>query len=77
MKGIIKTFRTDSQCSKILKHLQSGASLTCFEAMTMGLGMNLRSRVSNIRDAGHAIRSEQIKFNGGFVAKYTLIKEVL
>ena len=72
MKGSLSTFKTNSQCSRILKHLESGKSLTCYEAMTLGFGMNLRSRISNIRDAGYKIKTVQEKFNGGFVARYSL-----
>lgn len=72
MKGALSTFKTTSQCGRILAHLKTGATLTCYEAMIKGFGMNLRSRISNIRDAGYNIKSEQVKFNGGFVAQYSL-----
>lgn len=72
MQGALSTFKTTSQSGKILAHLKTGASLTCYEAMTKGFGMNLRSRISNIRDAGYKIKSVQENFNGGFVARYSL-----
>lgn len=78
MKGALSTFKTTSQCGRILAHLKTGATLTCYEAMIKGFGMNLRSRISNIRDAGYNIKLEQVKFNGGFVAQYSLegVKDV-
>ena len=72
MKGELKSFKIDSQCFKILEYLKTGASLTCYEAMTKGFGMNLRSRISNIREAGYKVKSIQEKFNGGFVARYSI-----
>lgn len=72
MQGALSTFKTTSQCGKILAYLQTGASLTCYEAMAKGFGMNLRSRISNIREAGYKIKSVQVKFNGGFCARYSL-----
>lgn len=75
MQGKLKTFRTGSQCAKILAYLQTGKSLTVAEAQVLGFGSNLRSRISNLKDAGHQIKSEQVKFNGGFIAKYSLIME--
>ena len=71
----LTSFRTNSQCSKILKYLQSGESLTVLQAQGLGFGANCRSRISNIKDAGFQVETETIKFNGGFVAKYSMIKD--
>lgn len=71
MKGKLKTFRTNSQCKKILEYLQTGKTLTVMEALNLGFGANLRSRISNLKDAGYDIKSEMIKTNTGFVAKYS------
>ena len=70
----IISFRTNSQYSKILKYLQSGESLTVLQAQGLGFGANCRSRISNLKDAGYNINSENIRFNGGFVAKYSMDK---
>lgn len=72
MQGKIKSFKTDSQNSKVLAYLQTGKSLTCLEAAQMGFGMNLRSRVSNLRDAGYAISSVKIPTNSSYIAEYSL-----
>lgn len=74
MQGALSTFKTTSQCGKILAYLQTGESLTCYEAMTKGFGMNLRSRISDIIKAGYKVKSIQVKFNGGFCASYSLEK---
>jgi len=74
MQGKLKTFRTGSQSAKILAYLQTGNSLTCLESMQLGLSHNLRSRVSNLKEAGYNIVSEMVKTNTGFVAKYRLSK---
>ena len=70
----IISFRTNSQCSKILKYLQSGESLTVLQAQGLGFGANCRSRISNLKDAGYNINSKNIRFNGGFVAEYSMDK---
>lgn len=72
MKGKIHTFKTNSQCNKILDYLKTGKSLTVMEALKLGFGANLRSRISNLKDAGYDIKSEMIKTSTGFVAKYSL-----
>ncbi len=72
MQGRLENTKTKSQCEKILEHLQSGKSLTCRQAFKMGFGMNLRSRISNLRDKGHKIKSEKVKIQGTYVARYTL-----
>lgn len=72
MKGNLRTFKTDSQCAKILNYLKTGATLTVEECRQKGWGSNLRSRISNIEEAGYKITRKKIKFNGGFVAEYSL-----
>ena len=72
MQGKLKTFRTNSQCKKILEYLQTGKSLTVMEALNLGFGANLRSRISNLKDAGHNIVSEKIQVSGTYIASYRL-----
>lgn len=74
MQGKLKTFRTGSQCAKILQHLKDGNSLTVEQCRIKGWGANLRSRISDIENAGYKIKRETIKFSGGFVARYSLSK---
>lgn len=72
MKGELKSFRTDSQNAKILQYLKTGKSLTVMEALNLGFGANLRSRISNIEKAGYIIKRETIKFTGGYICRYSL-----
>lgn len=73
MQGKLKTFRINSQCNKILEHLQTGKSLTVMEALNLGFGANLRSRISNLKDAGNNIVSEKIQVSGTYIASYRLV----
>ena len=75
MQGKLRTIRTGSQCSRILAYLQDGNSLTVEQCRCKGWGANLRSRVSNLKDAGYNVASKMVKFSGGFIAEYSLIKE--
>jgi len=72
MQGTIKSFKQNSQNAKILNYLKSGASLTCLEAMQMGFGMNLRSRISDLKRAGYSILSKQVPTNSSYIAEYKL-----
>lgn len=77
MKGKLKTFRTNSQCKKILEYVQTGKTLTVMEALNLGFGANLRSRISNLKDAGNNIVSEKIQVNGTYIARYSLEKDLV
>jgi hypothetical protein len=72
MQGTIKSFKQNSQNSKILEYLKTGASLTCLEAAQMGFGYNMRSRVSDLKRAGYNVESKQIPTNGSYIAEYSL-----
>lgn len=72
MQGTIKSFKQDSQNSKILEYLKTGASLTCLQAAQNGWGMNLRSRISDLKRAGYETVSELIPTNGSYIAEYRL-----
>lgn len=73
MKGKLINFKTNSQCKKILDYLKTGQSLTVMKALHLGFGANLRSRISNLKDAGYDIKSELVKVDGTYVAEYKLI----
>lgn len=75
MQGKLKNIRTNSQCSKILEYLKTGKSLTVMEALSLGFGANLRSRVSNLKEARHNIVSEKVRVNGTYVARYSLVMD--
>lgn len=68
----LKTFRTNSQCAKILAYLKEGNSLTVEKARELKFGANLRSRISDLERAGYIIKRKMIKFSGGYVAEYSL-----
>lgn len=70
MQGKLKTFKTGSQCSKILAYLQRGNTLTVSQARELGFGDNLRSRVSNLHEAGHDIQSVKVDTSTGYIAEY-------
>lgn len=72
----LRTFRTNSQCAKILEYLKNGNSLTVEKARELKFGANLRSRISDLERAGYIIKREMIKFSGGYVAQYSLKSEV-
>ena len=72
MQGTHKSFKTGSQNDKILKHLQSGKSLTCLEAIQLKYSHNLRSRIADLKRSGYDVKSEQVNIDGGFIAKYSL-----
>ena len=72
MQGRLKTFKTVSQCSKILAYLQLGNTLTVSQARELDFGDNLRSRVSNLHDAGHNVISKRQDTNTGFIAVYAI-----
>ena len=72
MKGELKSFRVDSQNAKILQYLKTGKSLTVMEALNLGFGANLRSRISDLEKAGYIIQRQTIKFDGGYVCRYSL-----
>jgi hypothetical protein len=73
MQGTIKSFKQDSQNAKILEYLKSGASLTCLQAQQFGFGMNLRSRISDLKRAGYDVQSKQVNIdNGSYIAEYRL-----
>jgi len=74
MQGTIKSFKQNSQNAKILKYLKSGATLTCLEAMQLGFGMNLRSRISDLKRAGYNVSSKQVGTNSSYIAEYSLVE---
>lgn len=77
MKGTIKSFKQNSQNAKILEHLKLGNTLTCLQAMTLGFGMNLRSRVADLKRAGYDIISKQIDTKQSYIVEYSLEIELV
>lgn len=65
----------DSQCSRILAHLQGGNSITGLEALLLFGCIHLPRRIKDLREIGHDIHSQMIVLpNGKRVAEYRLIK---
>lgn len=63
-----------SQNSLILKHLQSGKSITPIEALVLYGSLRLSGRIYELKERGYKIKTEIIEINSGKrVAKYTLI----
>lgn len=61
---------------KILRHLNSGHSLTAHEAAMEYGTLRLSAYIYNLRDEGHNIKTRQKQmFNGKTVAEYRLEKE--
>lgn len=54
MKPAANPFRPNSQCAEILAILQSGKSLTHYEAAQMGI-MAFTARINEIRAAGFPV----------------------
>ena len=75
MQGTLKSFKVGSQCRKILDYLKQGKTLTVAKCLSLGFGANLRSRVSDLKNAGHNIVSRQVNLTGGgYIAEYSLKK---
>jgi hypothetical protein len=63
----------NSQCSKILAHLQEGKTLTGMDALTLFGCWALAQRVKELRDDGHPIKTTMIKTpSGKHIAEYSL-----
>jgi len=64
-----------SQNKLILAHLKKGLGLTPLGAFNYFGSLRLAARISNLREQGHNIKTEQyITGNNKRVARYTLIK---
>lgn len=70
MKPAAHPFKPNSQCAQILAILQSGESLTHYQAAQMGI-MAFTTRIHEIRAAGFPIvcRMESVKNKHGHTVK--------
>lgn len=59
----------NSQCRRILAHLQSGKKLTAKQAMENFGCMRLAARVHDLREVGHDIEMERITVRNRFDEK--------
>lgn len=61
-----------TQSNDILTYLKSGRSLTPLEALDRFGCLRLGARIWDLKQEGYEIRSEQVEFNGKYVAQYSL-----
>ena len=63
-----------SQTKAILKHLQSGASITPLEALALYGCMRLGARIWDIRNMGYAVEMKMVQKGNKRFAQYRLKK---
>lgn len=63
---------TASQSAAILRHLQSGKSITQLEALDKFQCFRLGARIFTLKSEGHPIVSEMISKNGKRFASYSI-----
>lgn len=63
----------ESQCARILAYLQSGKTLTTYQAFTQFRCTRLPSRINELRNAGYEIESPLVKRGRARVAAYRLV----
>ncbi len=68
------TQRLDSQCTRILRHLKSGKSLTPLDGLKIAGSWRLSGRILELRRAGHNIVTIIEHRNGKHYARYKLAK---
>ena len=61
-----------SQEDAIIRHFKCGKTLTALEALDLGLGMRLASRISNLKELGFDIRDQWVNHNGKRFKRYWL-----
>lgn len=64
----------ESQCSEILRWLQSGKSITPLEALEKFGSFRLGARILELKQAGHRIVTAMVTKNGKRYASYSLEK---
>ena len=68
-----KTMETQTQKEAILRHLQSGKTITPLEALNLYGCFRLGARIWDLRDEGYVIRSENVKQGKKTFSSYKLI----
>lgn len=63
-----------NQCEEILKHLQSGRSISPLEALEKYGCFRLGGRIYDLRKQGHTIVTDMVTKNGKHFAEYRLEK---
>ena len=65
--------QTQTQKEAILRHLQSGRTITPLEALELYRCYRLSARIRELRDEGYKIKSENVKQGKKTFASYELI----
>ena len=68
--------QTQTQKEAILRHLQSGKTITPLEALNLYGCYRLGARIWDLRDEGYEIKSENVKHGKKTFASYELIVPV-
>jgi len=69
----MEAMETQTQKEAILRHLQSGKTITPLEALNLYGCYRLGARIWDLRDEGYVIRSENVKQGKKTFASYKLI----
>ena len=69
---MLKTKKTQSQCEKILSHLQSGKSINPMQALNLYGCFRLGARIYDLKKAGFEIDSRLVHKNGVQYAEYSI-----
>jgi hypothetical protein len=72
----METMETQTQKEAILRHLQSGRTITPLEALNLYGCFRLGARIWELRDEGYKIKSENVKQGKKTFASYELIVPV-
>lgn len=65
----------ETQCSKILRLLEHGRTLTQLSALNIVGTLRLGARIFDLRQRGHKIKSTRITLSGGQrVAQYSMAR---
>jgi len=63
----------NSQCGKIFEYLKNGGTLTVVKAYELGFGINLRSRIHELKSKGHGnINSKIVKIGDLKYCEYSM-----
>lgn len=69
----METKETQTQKEAILRHLQSGKTITPLEALNLYGCFRLSARIWDLRNEGYVIRSENVKQGKKTFSSYKLI----
>lgn len=70
--NMLKTKKTQSQCEKILVHLQAGKSINPIQALNLYGCFGLGARIHDLKKDGNFIDTKMIYKNGSKYAEYSM-----